>query len=171
MGRYLIVGIDLQDGFLSDEIKQSDYVQKVETFLSTQPKDDIVLTRFVNLPNSSFEKFMDWPKMQAVDPAIRLFGSLESQDYQILEKPGYSAWSVVLQQKVEAGRYDAIVLFGLDAEACVLKTALDIFDAGKQPIILEDLCHSSNGVDRHHMAMELMRSLLGVRQVISSEDL
>jgi nicotinamidase-related amidase len=123
------------------------------------------------MPGSSFEKYMDWPKMRAGDPATNLFGELETAGYQIMEKPGYSAWTVTVQQKVEASRYEAIVLFGLDAEACVLKTALDIFEAGKRPVVLEDLCHSSNGLENNKVGIELMKTLLGVRQVTTTSGL
>lgn len=169
MSKRLYIGIDLQDGFLTEEIRQAGYVQRVERFVSELDKEWLVLTRFVNQPGSSFETLLDWPDMQKSDPATQLFGGLESGGYDIIEKTSYTAWVPYVQQRVEALGATELVLFGLDSDACVLKTALDVFEAGYTPMVLADLCQSSGGQTRHEMGLALLNALIGERQVMTGD--
>lgn len=168
MSRALYIGIDLQDGFLTDEIRRSGYIGRVEGYLSQQDKEAVVLTRFVNQPASSFETLLDWPDMPKGDSSTKLFGNLENQGYDVIEKTSYTAWLPYVQQKAEALGATEFVLFGLDSDACVLKTALDIFEAGYRPLVLSDLCASSGGTERHEMGLKLLTALIGVKQITTS---
>ena len=169
-GRFYI-GVDLQEGFLSDRIRGSDYVRRVCEFLAGQDRSRVILTRFVNQPDSNFERLLDWPKMQAQDDETRLIGNLENQNFTIVQKLTYSSWVTEAKSRANELNCQQIVIFGLDAEACVLKTALDVFDAGLEPIVLADLCESSAGSDRNRTGLDLIASLTGVRQVIESSKL
>jgi nicotinamidase-related amidase len=171
MSKRLYIGIDLQDGFLNDAIRESDYEARVEKFLAALDKEQVILTRFVNTPGSSFERFLDWPEMQAGDPSTALLGSLESGGYQVFEKSTYTAWLPAVAEKARSMDAREIVLFGLDSDACVLKTALDVFEAGYVPVVLADLSHSSGGEQRHHAGMKLLRTLIGTRQIIRSDTM
>ena len=166
----LFVGIDLQEGFLTDEIKASDYVSRVCDFLAQQDSDRVVLTRFVNSASSNMVRLMDWDKMQAGDPATRLFHNLETAGYPIIQKSTYSSWVPEVRNMAKDRGCKEIILFGLDTEACVFKTALDIFDTSLRPIIIEDLCASSAGAKRHRLTMDIMADIMGVRQVIKSGE-
>lgn len=169
MSKQLYIGIGLQDGFLTDTLRRMDYVARVESFLTTQDKSSVVLTRFVNRAGSSFETLLDWPDMQAGDATTQLFGNLESAGYDVIEKTSYTAWLPYVQEKVAGLGATELVLFGLDSDACVLKTALDVFEAGYRPIVLTDLCNSSGGDHRHNMGLELLKTLIGERQIMTSD--
>jgi nicotinamidase-related amidase len=167
MSKRLYVGIDLQEGFLNDEIRASDYIEKVKSYLSSLDKSQVVLTRFVNQPGGPFITIQGWDKMQPGDPDNRLFGDLETAGYEIVEKYGYSAWSL-LETRVQQEGIEELVLFGLDSDACVLKTALDAFEADIRPIVLEDLCGNSGGKERRDIGIELTKTLCGEAQVMTS---
>jgi nicotinamidase-related amidase len=122
MSACLYLGVDLQEGFLSDEIRQSDYIENVEIYLDGLPYNDVVLTRFVNSQTSSFAKYLEWPKMQPGDKNTKFIGSLESKNFRITEKSTYSSWVGEVREMAAREGYDTIVLFGLDSDACVLKT-------------------------------------------------
>jgi nicotinamidase-related amidase len=167
----LYIGVDLQEGFLSDRIRGTDYIEKVAGYVNQLDKNVVVLTRFVNHPNSNFEKLMDWPKMRTNDADTRLFGDLEKQRFTVIAKPTYTSWTPEIHAKAQELQADEVVIFGLDSHACVLKTALDVFDAGLTPIVLSDLCESSDGTDRDQTGLDLIASLIGVRQVMTSAQL
>ncbi len=165
----LYIGIDLQEGFLTNEIREIGYIERVEGFIAKKDREHVTLTRFTNEPDSNFISLLDWSAMQMLDPMTNLFGSLEGGGYWVLRKSTYTAWSPAIQKQAKELGFTDIVLFGLDTDACVFKTALDIFEAGYRPIVLTDLCASSGGEDRHRMAIDLLKHLIGEGQVITSD--
>ncbi len=171
MAGRLFIGVDLQEGFLSDRIRQTDYIQRVCRFVEDLDKNRVVLTRFVNRPGSNFERLLDWPKMQADSAETRLFGTLEDKGLHVVSKSIYSSWLPDVIARADELHCTQIVIFGLDSEACVFKTALDVFDAGLEPVVLKDLCESSGGSDQNETGLQLLASLTGVRQVIHSSEL
>jgi nicotinamidase-related amidase len=170
MSKRLYIGIDLQDGFLTDEIRSTSYVLDVTAFLAKLDKAEVILTRFVNQPYSPFVKFLDWPDMQPGAEMNKLFGDLENAGYEVIEKPNYSAWPIV-GERLKAAGVEEVVLFGLDSDACVLKTALDVFEAGLRPIVLADLCQSSAGNEWNEKGLALLGKLTGAGQVMQSADI
>lgn len=164
----LYLGIDLQEGFLNDEIRSSGYVDRVCVFISGLNKDDVVLTRFVNQPGNNFDELLGYT---ITTPETTLIGDLEKSNYKVIEKSTYSAWVPEIIGRLGRDGIDEVVMFGLDSDACVLKTALDAFDAGAKPVVLADLSHSSGGDDRNEAGIVLMKTLIGDGQVIESSEL
>jgi nicotinamidase-related amidase len=165
MSKRLILGIDLQEGFLTDKVQGEDFVSRVEKYLAHQHKDSVLLTKFINRPGSNFVTLNHYDSLMPGDPDTNLIGNLEQRGYDVLEKCAYSAWQPQLIEQVRAQGITEIVMFGLDTHACVFKTALDVFEAGLRPIVLRDLCYSSTGKEHHQMGMELLRELIGYDQV------
>lgn len=168
MGKQLIIGVDLQEGFLNEETRTNGFVEHVEYFLERQPKERVVLSKFINEPNSNFEKLTFYTDLMPDDPKTELIGRLESFKFEVIEKAAYSAWHSPIIERVEKQGISDIIIFGLDTEACVLKTALDVFDSGLRPIILEDLCYSSSGAHGHKAGINLLKVLLGPDQITTS---
>lgn len=169
MAKCLYLGVDLQEGFLNEEIRTSDYIDRVEEYLAGLSAADILLTRFVNNQTSAFAKYLEWPKMQRGDENTKLLGNLESRDYKIIEKSTYTSFVDAIKRVIASDDYDTVVILGLDTEACVLKTALDVFDEGLRPVVLSDLCRSGGGQERHQAGLELLRSLVGNKQITTSQ--
>jgi nicotinamidase-related amidase len=164
----LLLGIDLQEGFLHDEARKDRYVERVEDFLDQHKDEWIVLSKFINQPGNNFEKLINYTSLDKNDPKARLIGNLESLHFETIEKDTYSAWHSPLTERVAEKGIKKVVIFGLDTEACVLKTALDIFDAGIEPVVLEDLCYSSNGEHGHTAGINLLKVLIGLNQIKTS---
>lgn len=165
------IGIDLQEGFLTDEIRKTGYVERVENFIAKKDRERVTLTWFSNEPNSNFTTLLGRSDMKLLDPSRRLFGSLEDGGYGKLHKTTYTAWLPAVQRCAKEFGYTDVVLVGLDTDDSVLKTALDIFEAGYRPVVLTDLCASGKGKDKHDDAIDLLKTLIGERQVITSDEL
>lgn len=164
----LYLGIDLQEGFLNDELRAGDYVDRVCKFITGLDKVDVVLTRFVNTPGNNFDELLGYT---ITDPETTLIGDLEKGGYEVIEKSTYSAWLPQIIGRLERDNVDELVMFGLDSHACVLKTALDAFDAGAKPVVLTDLSRSSEGKERNEQGLELIGALIGEKQLITSNKL
>jgi nicotinamidase-related amidase len=165
MSKQLILGIDLQEGYLTDKVQGKDFIMRVEEYLARQDKTNVLLTKFINQPGSNFVTLNHYDSLMRGDPDTDLIGNLEQRGYDVLEKCAYSAWQPSLIERVNVEGITEIVMFGLDTHACVFKTALDVFEAGLRPIVLRNLCYSSTGEEHHKMGMELLRELIGYDQV------
>ena len=62
------------------------------------------------------------------------------------------------------GGITEIHICGIDTEGCVLKTAVDLFDAGVRPVVLVVACASTGGDELHRIGLRTMRRLIGERQ-------
>lgn len=165
MSKHLILGIDLQEGFLTDETRDSGYIDRVQEFLAKQQKEQVLLTKFINRPHNNFEKLMGYTVLQPDDPNAKLIGELENKGYEIIEKGTYTAWIPEVIERAGQMGATKVIMFGLDTHACVLKTALDVFESGLEPVVTEELCGSSKGPQFHKAGIKLMQAMIGEQQV------
>ena len=92
-----------------------------------------------------------------------------------LTKLGKTGLPKELDEHLCAERVSQISVVGIDTDMCVLKTALDIFDLGIEPIILVDCCASRFGRGQRHLCARLFQGLAGLGhldllEVVGAED-
>jgi nicotinamidase-related amidase len=81
----------------------------------------------------------------------------------VVVKSGYGARAPL--PLAALARYDTVWLAGADTDACVLATALGMFDGGGRVVVREDLCWSSGGVALHRAGLAVLRRQLGATRV------
>ena len=47
-------------------------------------------------------------------------------------------------------------------------SAVDLFEAGIEPVVLAHACGSVGGHEEHHAGLQILRKLIGKKQVIGS---
>lgn len=82
--------------------------------------------------------------------------SLLPQDTPRTAKLSFSAWQEPALQASSLRLAPQVVLFGLETHICVLQTALDAREAGKQVLIVEDAVISRSDANRNN-AIERLR--------------
>ena len=55
---------------------------------------------------------------------------------------------------------------GIDTDACVLKTALDLFENNYDVKVIEDCSMSHSGIEYHNSAINMLKKLIGNQNVI-----
>ena len=60
-----------------------------------------------------------------------------------------------------------VSLCGIDTDACVMATALDLFQNGIRPVVLAEACASHAGPDYHEAGLKLLARLIGREQIVS----
>jgi nicotinamidase-related amidase len=168
-GKILVV-VDLQQDFIGPETTH--LLDRVEALTGNYPK--VIATRFVNRPDSLWVSevgcYKCMPGTSGVELAFRSRAPLT-----VVDKEGYGLLGAALEPmrralaaaRIEAG--DEIDICGVDTDACVLKTALDLFDLGYRPHILIDACASSNGHEYHRRAEEIIRRQLGGKALVRTD--
>jgi nicotinamidase-related amidase len=130
----------------------------------------VICTRFINLPGSNWERLRGWTGMQH-EPDTRLADELDVQTQYIFKKSTYSGWSHEVQIVCQNNNVRDVVITGIDTNECVLATALAVFDAGYTPWVVEDACATGGGELAHDRTIDLLKPLLGARQIIRSDTL
>lgn len=60
---------------------------------------------------------------------------------------------------------EEVHICGIDTDICVMKCAVDLFKAGRIPIILKDYCASHGGNEFHQSALSILRRYIGTKQI------
>ncbi|MCC6793199.1 MAG: cysteine hydrolase [Thermomicrobiales bacterium] len=158
-GQPLLV-VDVQLGFLNDFTNH--IPGRIAALIERDRPDPMLFTRFVNLPDGPYQRFLDWhacaaPPETDLAPEIRGYACED----RIYAKPGLAGISDELRDHLKASNYERITLAGIDTDMCVLKIALDIFDLGIEPFILVDCCASTAGLQAHFAGLAVLARNIG----------
>jgi nicotinamidase-related amidase len=167
-GKVLVV-VDLQRDFINPRTEH--LPARVEELTGTYPR--VIATRFVNAPGSLWVTEVGCEKCMRDTPGAELAFTSRAPLI-VIDKDGYGVLGAALapmrRALREAGcrRGAEIDVCGVDTDACVLKTALDLFDLGYRPRILIDACASGNGDEYHRLAAAIIKRQLGSKALVRS---
>ena len=92
---------------------------------------------------------------------------IDTKDYKIFEKSIYTAFNNELVNYIKEKNIDTIYLCGIDTEACVFKTALDLFENNYNVKVIKEYCMSHNGQEVHNNALMILEKLIGKQNIIN----
>lgn len=171
MSKKILLLIDVQNGFIStDETRH--VANKITALLELNIFDCVIATAYENDTGSMYEKLLDWHGMktqqeQEIPPKIL------SHVSRTVRKKTYNATNdSLIKILASANNYPApkeIYIAGIDTDACVLATAIGLFEKGIRPIVLEAYCASTGGENAHHAGIECMKRTIGKRQIVPNE--
>lgn len=157
----MLLIIDLQNNFINENTK--DIPDKIKHYIETNALDYVCFTKFINeLDNNFYNKLNYIGCVEDEDREI----VLNTDNYKIFTKKTYTALTEELKEYIKINNINTIYLCGIDTDACVLKTALDLFDYNLDVKILKDLCMSHSGIDYHNYALKLLEKLIGKNNII-----
>ncbi len=162
MNRNLLLIIDVQRNFINEN------TESLISKISTLTKDSInykyiAFTKFINDENSNFYKVLNYKGcMHENDREI----VLDTNGYKIFNKRTYTALTNELKNYIKEKNINVIYLCGIDTDACIFKTALDLFENNYNVKVLKDYCMSHSGLENHNMAIILLEKLIGKDNVI-----
>jgi nicotinamidase-related amidase len=186
MQRPLLI-VDMQRGNVSEYNRFTP--SAIATLVKTELFNPVIFTRFVDtadcparlfLEQKDFQDFqtagMD-PKiaeiMGAGVPPLDKYGVTElGENYgakrYLLTKNVYSAVTAEFEELLGELNLDntGIYIVGADTESQIMKTALDLFERGVEPIVFAEFCGSHRGLGMHERGLELMVELIGKDRVI-----
>jgi nicotinamidase-related amidase len=110
---------------------------------------------------------MDWPRF-APGSAETALAFVPRAGAPVVEKTVYSALDAGLGAWLTTAGVGTVYLAGIATDNCVLKTAVDLFEAGWRPVVLEDCCASHGGPECHAAGLLLLRRLIGPRQIVAA---
>ncbi len=160
MNKLLLV-IDMQQSFINEETIST--VKNINDLIDSNTYSHVVFTKFINDFDSIWYKELKFDgcifkedRKMVIDP----------KDNLVIAKDIYSALNKELKSYIKDNKIKEIYLCGIDTECCVLKTALDLFEAGYNVYVLKDYCGCMNGIKSHNYALDILRRTIGKDRVI-----
>lgn len=152
--------IDIQNGFIT---KENNYIiEPAKEFIKSYHNGPIIVTKYIN-NGGPVEEWDDYHQMKTAPDTDLIPGIAEYADY-IFDKNYYTSITDEVKALIASKNIDTIYLIGISTDCCVLKTALDLFEMGIRPIVLEDLCGSSKK-KYHEEGLSILKRNIGENQV------
>lgn len=158
MGEPLLLVVDMQNEFINEHTARI-----IPHIIRLLPKyKHVAATYMCQHPVENFSTLLQWSmdSHSATSPAI-----IMPKNTLAVEKTGYNGFTKDIQNYVTQHGIHDIHLCGVDTDACIMATALSLFDANLRPVILKDACASSGGHMLHQNAIQILRRCLGHNQV------
>lgn len=157
----LLLVIDCQNGFINNYTEG--YVSKIENLIKSKKYNFIAFTRFVNSSESIFYKKLNYEKCMSEEEQKIV---IDTNEYKIFDKGIYSAVNEELEKYLTEDSINEVYLCGFDTDACVSKTAVDLFEINIDVYVLKDYCMSHAGIDVHNFTIENLQRLIGKKFII-----
>lgn len=160
MNKLLLV-IDAQKDFINDNTKP--YLYRIQKLIENNEYEKIAFTKFINSKDSIWYSKLNYKGcMTEEEQAIML----DTKNNKVFEKTIYSALNKELIEYIEENNIGQIYLCGFDTDACVQKTAIDLFENNYEVFVLSDYCMSHTGKELHDIFISDLKRLIGKGYVI-----
>ena len=157
----LLLVIDVQKSFITDVNKN--IVKKIQNLIDNNKYDLVAFTRFINDNESLWYKKLNYQGcLTDEDRKIEL----DTKNYKIFDKKVYTALNNELKIYLQENKIDEIYLCGFETDACILKTALDLFENNYNVKVLKDYCMSYSKIECHNNAIQILKKLIGKDNII-----
>ncbi|WP_406279118.1 cysteine hydrolase [Nocardia sp. NBC_00881] len=171
----MLMVVDVQNGFITPS--SAHVVPVVARLVDRWSQTDapVVFTRYFNYRGSPFERLVGWSGLMDA-PDTDIVAELEHRSRgprtHLLDKTTYTAFTAEAADLIATLGVTDVHLCGIATDACILKTALDLFEAGLTPWVITDACASNASrhppQQVHDSALMHMSRLLGAGQLIDS---
>jgi nicotinamidase-related amidase len=165
----LLLVVDLQNGFVNDNTRPilSNVNRLIEAFSGRG--EPIAFTRFVNTPGSGYERWIGWSRFMS-EPENALSDEIDSSVGRVFIKHAYTAFTEEFASHLNDLGVERLVICGIATDGCVLKSAVDAFERGIEPLVVSDACASHAGVAVHDAGLMLIGRFIGAGQLKPTED-
>jgi nicotinamidase-related amidase len=156
--------VDVQRGFINEFTQH--IPGRVARLIQTGDFEPLLFTRFVNSPDSPYHTLLDWHACVG-PPDTELVAELAdlAEPANVFDKYGLTGMPDALTERLRRDGVREVALVGIDTDMCVLKVAMDLFDAGVEPIVLADCCASTAGLQAHLAGLAILSRNIGPYQL------
>jgi nicotinamidase-related amidase len=160
MNRLLLV-IDVQNDFINEHTKN--ILTKIKELVDSNKYDLTAFTRFINDENSIWYKKLNYKGcMTKEGQAI----AINTKNNKVFDKNIYTAVNDELKKYIQKNNISKIYLCGFDTDACVQKTAIDLFEQNYDVYVLKDYCMSHLGKETHNFYINNLARLIEKNGII-----
>lgn len=159
-----LVVIDLQICFINQFTHH--IPQRIRRLIESGEYQPVLFTRFENTAQSPCRRFLDWhacagPPETDIVPELAEYAREEV----VFSKQGVCGLPEELARYLQSRGIGRAYLAGIDTDMCVLKTAMDLFDRGIEPLVLSDCCASTAGLQAHLAGLAVLSRTIGAQRL------
>lgn len=155
MSKLLLV-IDVQRDFINEYTVKK--LEDIQSLFDSGKYDIVAFTRFINDENSIWYNKLNYKGCMTKEQQEIM---LNTYDYKIFDKKTYTAVNEELRKYISDNNINQIYICGFDTDACVQKTALDLFEQGYNVCVLKDYCMCGQGEELHKEVIKNLKRLIG----------
>jgi nicotinamidase-related amidase len=160
--------IDPQNGFKNKHTEKA--LKKIDEIVDFF--DIKFVSIFHNPENSLYKNLLYWHNFaKHKNKEYSELAIKADKKYKTLKTHKYGKISWGFKTYIKLNKIKTIYICGVETDACVYKTALDIFDLGVTPIIISDACGSCRSKKFHDMALMLAERQIGEDQVLTFDEI
>jgi len=157
----LLLIVDVQNGFIGPSTRHV----PVQAEALQDDFDEVIATRFVNPPDSAYRRWIGWQRFGPGSDDIELAFTPRT-DALIIDKSAYTCVTPDFISMLKDKKIDRVDICGIATDNCVLKCAIDLFEAGIRPNVHIDACGSHGGPECHAAGILVMRRMIGDDQLV-----
>ena len=162
--RSMLLVVDVQNGFVNEHTRFIiEAVNRLTGAFSGRGLP-VAFTRFVNTPGSGYERWIGWTRFMH-GPENDLHEAVDAGAGPVFVKHGYTAFTPEFENYLREQRVERLVLCGIATDGCVLKSAVDAFERGIEPLVVTDACASHGGNEIHEAGLLLLGRFIGAGQL------
>ena len=167
--RSMLLAVDVQNGFINEHTRH--LVAIINGLIAgfSRRGEAVAFTRFVNLPGSGHERWIHWSRFMH-EPENALHPDIDAGACPVFVKHGYTAFTARFEDHLRGQGIERLILCGIATDSCVLKSAVDAFERGIEPVVLSDACASHAGREIHEAGLLLLSRFIGPGQLKSASD-
>lgn len=156
--------VDVQAGFINQFTHH--IPQRVVRLIDRDRYSPLLFTRFVNASGGPYDRFLDWHSCNS-EPETEIVPELKpfAQESCIFSKRGLCGMPDELTDYLREHHIERVFIVGIDTDMCVLKIAMDLFDASIEPIVLTDCCASTAGLQAHLAGLAVLSRNIGAMRL------
>lgn len=165
-----LVLVDLQAGFIGDDPGLRAVAQRAAAHAREHADEYVIVaaSRFRNELGSAYWRLVGHDMVEEDD--VALVPAVADLDAWVIDTPTYSSATPELVQRLRELRVVEVHVCGVDTDQCVLATVFGLFDAGFEPVVLEDLVQSASGLNCHDAGILALHRAIGPERVRPSRD-
>ena len=157
----LLLVIDVQRDFINEHTLNT--LNNIKILINSEKYDLIAFTRFINDKDSIWYNKLNYKGCMTIEHQEIV---IDTKNYKVFDKRVYTALNDELKQFISENNIDEIYLCGFDTDACVQKTALDLFEQNYEVYVLKDYCMSHKGKETHNFYINNLKRLIGKDKVL-----
>lgn len=146
--------VDVQRGFITPDTA---HIPRIVEVLQAD-YERVYVTRFINADPSPYRRLRSWHRFSEGSDDVELAFTPRA-DAWVIDKHRYSAVSPALLSDLRRHAIEEVDICGIATDACVLLTAVELFEADLRGLVLESATASHHGPTLHRYGLELARRL------------
>lgn len=153
--------VDVQKGFVTPDTA---HVPAAAASLQRNYRTAFA-TRFLNPQGSMHRRLIHWSRFAPGTAETELAFSPGPRTT-VIDKTMYTCVTREFVDTLRKMRATRVDICGIATDGCVLKCAVDLFEAGIVPVVLAGACGSHGGPSCHEAGLMLLRRFIGRDQVV-----